>query len=178
VANSHSVITFLLLHFTSSLYFLDTSRHCISINFNDSPESWLIVIIWHVSCMLILVKRILVVEDNDLIVYSIKKTLNHYHADVCVACDGADAVHKISSHCYDLCLIDIHLPDINGLEILKQIKTFSPSTKIAVMTTPPIGPDAKIFIETEAINIIEKPYNLPEMKLLLNGLLEDKSLSL
>jgi CheY-like chemotaxis protein len=125
------------------------------------------------SCKLILVKSILVVDNNDLIVYSIRKTLTHYQANVCVVSDGPDAVHKIASHFYDLCLIDIHLPDINGLEILKQIKTFSPSTKIAVMTTPPIGHDAKKFIETEAINIIEKPYNLSEMKLLLNGLLED-----
>jgi DNA-binding NtrC family response regulator len=130
------------------------------------------------SCKLTLVKSILVVDNNDLIVYSIMKTLTHYQADVCVASNGPDAVLKISSHAYDLCLIDIHLPDINGVDILKQIKTFSPSTRIAVMTTPPIGNDARKFIETEAINIIEKPYNLSEMKTLLNGLLGDKSPSL
>jgi CheY-like chemotaxis protein len=120
------------------------------------------------------VKRILVIDDNELIVYSLRKTFSHCHAEVCVACDDHDILDKISSHSYDLCLIDIQLPDVDGVTIMKHIKNFSPSTKIAVMSVPPISADSKTFVKTEEIPMIAKPFSLSEMKTLLHGLLDEK----
>jgi len=120
-------------------------------------------------------KKILVVDDNDLILYSFMKTFSRYPAEISIARNGTDALRKISSDLYDLCLVDTPLVDIDGMDVMKRIKTISPSTKIAVMTALPMSDDSREFVERESIHSISKPFDLAEMKGLINNLLEDAS---
>ncbi len=120
-------------------------------------------------------KKILVVDDNDLILYSFMKTFSRYPAEISIARSGTDALHKISSDLYDLCLLDTPLSDIDSIDVMKRIKTVSPATKIAIMTASPMSDDSREFVERESIHSISKPFDLAEMKVLIKDLLKDAS---
>ena len=120
----------------------------------------------------IMKKKLLIIDDNELIQHSLKKVFCHYPVEVSSAINGNDAIADISSRFYDFCLLDIHLPDVSGLEIIKQLRSLSPSTKIAVMTTPSINDSSSGFLQTGANYFIEKPFDLSEMKVLAKMLLE------
>ena len=123
-------------------------------------------------------KKILVVDDNDLMLYSFVKTFCRYPAEISIARNGIDALLKISSDLYDLCLLDTPLSDIDGIDVMKRIKTLSPATKIAFITASPMSDDSRDFVEKESIHSISKPFELAEMKVMIKNLLEDASPSL
>ncbi len=64
-------------------------------------------------------KKILIVDDEFLINYSLSATFQAKDTEVTTAADGATALKAISENHFDLCFLDIHLPDISGLEIMK-----------------------------------------------------------
>lgn len=125
---------------------------------------------WYECCFNILVKKVLIIDDNELILHSLKRVFCHYPVEVSLAVKGSDAMTEIFSHFYDLCMLDICLPDISGIEVIKQLRLLSPATKIAIMTAPPISDDSKGFVLMEANYFIEKPFNLSEIKTLAHML--------
>ena len=78
--------------------------------------------------------RILVVEDevnlNDIIVKKLK--LEHYGVDSCF--DGEEALDYIFSVEYDVILLDIMLPKLNGFEVLKKIRSRNIKTPVLLLT--------------------------------------------
>ena len=79
-------------------------------------------------------KNILVVDDNELILFGLAKALRHDDYEVATAATGAAALEKLGSCKYDLCLLDVQLPDFNGLELLTFIKDMCPATKVIIMS--------------------------------------------
>ena len=120
-------------------------------------------------------KKVLIVDDSDLIRQSLKRVFNHYPVEVSLASSGADAMTEIYSHFFDLCLLEVCLPDISGIDVMRRIRSVSPSTRIAIMTAPPISDDSGGFVLSDANYFIEKPFDLSEIKSLAN-LLFDGSL--
>lgn len=116
----------------------------------------------------------MIIDDNELIQHSLKKVFCHYPVEVSHAVNGNDAMAEIISHFYDLCMLDICLPDISGIEVIKRLRSLSPSTKIAIMTAPPISVDTTGFLLMEANYFIEKPFDLSEIKTLANMLIGEE----
>ncbi len=116
-------------------------------------------------------KNILVVDDNELIQYSLTKTITHYPAQISVVSNGIDAMAKICSKYFDACFLELQLPDISGLEVMKRIREVSPDTKIAVMTAPPINENLRGFVEREANHLVIKPFDLAEIRMLITSML-------
>ncbi len=77
--------------------------------------------------------KILLVDDKELILYSLSKTLRHGGADVITVTNGKDALREIQGSCYDICFLDVQLPDANGLELMKTFRELSPKTIIIIM---------------------------------------------
>lgn len=80
--------------------------------------------------------RVLVVDDNESVRRSIRQVL-HSQADievVCEAIDGTDAVHKIREHLPDVVLLDITMPNMNGLELADILKREFPSVRVVIVT--------------------------------------------
>ncbi|MFV0313926.1 MAG: response regulator, partial [Anaerotignum sp.] len=69
--------------------------------------------------------RILVVEDEEAISNFIETTLKSNDFGVLSAKRGQEALSMIASHCPDLILLDLGLPDLDGISILKQLRTWS-----------------------------------------------------
>ena len=70
-------------------------------------------------------ERILVVEDEKSISHFISTVLNNNGYETMQARSGSEAQSIISSHCPDLIILDLGLPDMDGLDILKQLRSWS-----------------------------------------------------
>ena len=73
-------------------------------------------------------QKILLVDDEALILYSLSKTLRHCGSEVTTVTNGTDALSEIQRNSYDICFLDVQLPDANGLDLMKTIRNDSPST--------------------------------------------------
>ena len=69
--------------------------------------------------------KVLVVEDEQNISNFISTVLTANDFDVLVAQTGAEAVSMITSHCPDLIILDLGLPDMDGINILKEVRSWS-----------------------------------------------------
>lgn len=79
--------------------------------------------------------RVLVVDDNIIDRRFIKYTLlNHLNICADTAKDGLDALNKIKRETYDLVITDIVMPKIEGIELINNIQSISPTTKIIAMS--------------------------------------------
>lgn len=77
--------------------------------------------------------KILIVEDDSLILRLYEKAFSFEKYEVATAADGAEALTKVKSFKPDLILLDIMMPKVNGLEVLKKLKADSATKKIPVV---------------------------------------------
>ena len=69
-------------------------------------------------------KRILVIDDEALVIESLRNLLKKKGYDVSIAKNGAEALQRIEEGDFDLIVSDIRMPDINGIEIVKKIREY------------------------------------------------------
>lgn len=74
-------------------------------------------------------KKILIAEDSSVILNLTKKILMQQHYEIDAAKDGEEVLRKLETANYDLILMDINIPKIDGMECTKQIRALSDSTK-------------------------------------------------
>lgn len=107
--------------------------------------------------------RILVVEDEfnlaDMIAIKLRK--EKYNVDVSL--DGEDGLDNALSDVYDLVILDIMLPKINGIEILKEIRNNNIDTKVIMLTAKSSLDDKLIGFENGANDYITKPFHMEEL---------------
>ena len=117
-------------------------------------------------------KRILIVDDENLIRYSLSASLRQDDTYVKAVECGQDALDEMDHIFYDLCFLDVNLPDINGLEIMKYIKKSSPATKIIIMTGGVVDePEMLQSIQANANLLLPKPFDLDRIKLFVDRIL-------
>lgn len=122
-------------------------------------------------------KKILVVDKDQLVLYGLLKALRHEAYYVETAHTASMAVEKLISCPYDLCLLDMDLPDFNGVELMRIIKDICPKSKIVIMTANIIDcPDLSEYvneaIKNGACHFILKPFTLCEVTDTLDNLLK------
>ncbi len=121
--------------------------------------------------------RILVVDDEESIIYLLKTELEEISKfEVDTATNGSEAINLFQSKNYDIALLDIKMPRISGIEVLKLIKENSPSTQVIMLTNVV---DVKTAIETTrlgAYDFVSKPYETDELIATVNRALEHKQL--
>ena len=110
-------------------------------------------------------QSILVVDDNQLVLYGLAKALKYNSYAVQTASTGQKALRKLAYCPFDLCMLDIDLPDFNGLELMKMVKDFCPDTKIIIMTasnldSPEVSENINAAIANGACHFIAKPFDL------------------
>ena len=116
-------------------------------------------------------KKILIVDDEALILYSLSMMLDNNDREVTTVASGKAALEEINNHHYDLCLLDVHLPDMNGLDIMKIIKVVSPTTKIIIMTASEIAYTKMQLIRENAHYFMPKPFDLFQVNARVDNLL-------
>ena len=108
-------------------------------------------------------KRILVVDDEKSIVKGIKYGLVQDDYDVDVAYDGKEALDHAKANEYDLIVLDVMLPKIDGLSVCQQIREFS-NVPVIMLTAKGEDMDKILGLEYGADDYMTKPFNILELK--------------
>ncbi len=108
-------------------------------------------------------KKVLVVDDEKLIVKGVRFSLEQDGMEVDCAYDGEEALEKIQSKEYDIILLDIMLPKMNGFEVCQQVREFS-DVPIVMLTAKGDDMDKILGLEYGADDYITKPFNILEVK--------------
>ncbi|MCQ2500198.1 MAG: response regulator transcription factor [Lachnospiraceae bacterium] len=108
-------------------------------------------------------KKVLVVDDEKLIVKGLRFSLEQEGMEVDCAYDGEAALNMIREKDYDMVLLDIMLPKMNGLEVCQQVREFS-QVPIIMLTAKGEDMDKILGLEYGADDYITKPFNILEVK--------------
>lgn len=119
-------------------------------------------------------KRVLVVDDEKLIVKGIRFSLEQEGMEVSCAYDGEEALNMAKENEYDIILLDIMLPKMNGLEVCQQIREFS-SVPIVMLTAKGEDMDKILGLEYGADDYITKPFNILEVKARIKAIMRRAS---
>ena len=106
--------------------------------------------------------RIMIVEDEKSIAGFIRAILNSNGYDAMVAQSGGEALTMISSHCPDLVILDLGLPDMDGTEIITKVRSWT-QLPIIVVSARGNEQDKVSALETGADDYITKPFGAAEL---------------
>ncbi len=122
-------------------------------------------------------KRILVIEDDNLMNRTIEFQLKKDGYEVDTALDGKSGIAKGEANEYDLIILDIMLPYLNGLEILAKIKQNDQKKNIPVIIISATGLEDTVLegFKLGANDFITKPFILPEFSIRVRRLLMVKN---
>ena len=121
--------------------------------------------------------HILIVDDEESITYLLKTEFeDHPEFIVDIALNGADAINFIQAHIYDVVLLDVKMPRVSGIEVLKFVNDHSPTTQVIMLTNIT---DVKTAIETVklgAYDYVSKPYDTDQLMATVRRALEHRQL--
>jgi DNA-binding NtrC family response regulator len=78
--------------------------------------------------------RLLIVDDEEQFVEALSERLSMRDYDVTTALTGEDAIKKITSYNFDVVILDVRLPGVDGTEVLRTIKNLKPLTEVIMLT--------------------------------------------
>ena len=119
-------------------------------------------------------KKVLVVDDEKLIVKGIRFSFEQDNMEVECAYDGEEALEMAKNNEYDIILLDLMLPKLNGLEVCQQIREFS-QVPIIMLTAKGEDMDKILGLEYGADDYITKPFNILEVKARIKAIIRRTS---
>ncbi len=108
-------------------------------------------------------KKVLVVDDEKLIVKGIRFSLEQEGMEVTTAFDGEEALQLMKENEFDIVLLDIMLPKLDGMQVCQQIREFS-NVPVIMLTAKSDDLDKIMGLEYGADDYITKPFNILEVK--------------
>ena len=119
-------------------------------------------------------KKVLVVDDEKLIVKGIRFSLEQDGMEVDCAYDGEEAFNLAKENQYDMILLDIMLPKMDGFEVCQAIREFS-DVPIIMLTAKGDDMDKILGLEYGADDYITKPFNILEVKARIKAIMRRTS---
>ena len=118
--------------------------------------------------------RLLIVEDEKKICDLVAKSLYDagYEVDTCY--DGKEALDCILTEAYDLIVLDLNLPGMDGMEILKELRQFNEETKVLILSARGQIADKVEGLDAGANDYMEKPFHLQELEARIRSLTRRK----
>ncbi len=117
--------------------------------------------------------RILVVDDEDDLRLLLGDALKAHGYEITCAADGEEAVALLGKQDFDLTLLDIQMPLMNGLQVLKYIRMHSPRTRAIMLTGYADLSNAMEAKEFGASDFIGKPYVLEDILTTIGRILHE-----
>ncbi|EFU76602.1 response regulator receiver domain / transcriptional regulatory protein, C-terminal domain multi-domain protein [Lachnoanaerobaculum saburreum F0468] len=121
-----------------------------------------------------MMNKALVVDDEKLIVKGIKFSLEQDDYEVDVAYDGKEALKMAKEKEYDIVLLDVMLPEMDGMEVCQAIREFS-EMPIIMLTAKGTDMDKILGLEYGADDYITKPFNILEVKARIKAIIRRNS---
>lgn len=108
-------------------------------------------------------KMIMVVDDEDLYRKAVKLHLSKSFRHVTVVPSGEEALVMSQQASYDLVILDIHLPGVNGWAVLDELKSYAPGTKVIIATSDEREKERCRARNRGAFDVLEKPFSLDQL---------------
>ena len=121
--------------------------------------------------------KILVAEDEESLRFVLKKALEGEGYWVQTAASGSGARQSLTDSSFDVALVDIKLPDIDGLTVLKEIKDRGVETAMIIMTAQNTMRNAIGAMKSGAFDYITKPFDLEEVLVLVKRAVDSRKLT-
>lgn len=109
-------------------------------------------------------KKVLVVDDDQLVCWALEKEFAGMGLSTHVVENGADALAELRRQPYDIVFLDIHLPDGNGIDLLREIDKISPNAIVIVMSGDASDTNRQRAFNGGAVQFLEKPFDLSEVR--------------
>ena len=115
--------------------------------------------------------KVLIVEDDPVLADGLTRTLRQ--ADFVVDClhDGKQADHVLSAQKYDLVILDLGLPKLDGLEVLKRMRRRDSAMPVLILTARVALADRVKGLDLGADDYLTKPFDLPELEARVRALI-------
>lgn len=107
--------------------------------------------------------RILIIEDDDRIAKPLAEDLKHQHHAVDIACDGIEGWEYAQAGNYDLILLDLMLPRLDGITLCKRLRASNYNAFILMLTARDTTPNKIIGLDAGADDYLVKPFDLEEL---------------
>lgn len=114
--------------------------------------------------------KVLVVDDEKFIVKGIKFSLEQDSMEVDAAYDGEEALQMIKEKEYDIVILDVMLPKLDGVQVCQQVREFS-TVPILMLTAKGEDMDKILGLEYGADDYMTKPFNILELKARMKAIL-------
>src|SRR5512139_3094109 len=124
---------------------------------------------------------ILLVEDEENLQEALKLNLELEGYEISIASDGAEALRKVEQEYFDLLILDIMLPEIDGISVCETIRLKNTTLPILMLSARSSSADRVLGLKKGADDYLTKPFNLEELLLRIEKLirknkqLQDKS---
>jgi len=120
-------------------------------------------------------KKILIIEDDPATLAGLEETLKEEHFEVTGVLSGSLGYEKATTDKFDLIILDLILPDVNGLEICKNIRNKGVGILILMLTSRKEEMDKVLGLELGADDYVTKPFSLKELVARVKALLRRQS---
>lgn len=120
--------------------------------------------------------RILYVEDDEALAFLTVDQLQNHGFDVEHYRDGKSALQAFSNADFDLCILDVMLPNLDGFALTEKIRSIDPQIPILLLTAKSLKEDRIQGFKTGADDYILKPYSMEELVLRIQVFLKRKSI--
>jgi DNA-binding NtrC family response regulator len=107
--------------------------------------------------------RVLVIDDDQIVLDSISQILTDENYDVDVTLKGGEGLERAIREDYDLVLTDIRMPDMGGIQVLRDIRHKRPALPVVMITGYATAPSAEMAMKLGAADFIEKPFEPEEL---------------
>lgn len=119
--------------------------------------------------------KLLVVDDDKLICWALAKEFANLALPARFVGNARDALAELRSGSYSLILLDINLPDGNGIELLDEISRLSPITSVIILSADASDENRRRAISGGAVQFIEKPFDISDIHRVLRSMTGDYS---
>jgi DNA-binding response OmpR family regulator len=122
------------------------------------------------------IKKVMIVDDEETLTWSMSKSLSKDRDkyQVLVANNGKEALGQLDREKIDLVISDIRMPDINGLDLLVEVKKKYPQTKVIIMTAYGSSDVQKEASRRGSLHYIEKPFEISDIRKMILDLVGRK----
>src|ERR1044071_9210391 len=115
---------------------------------------------------------ILLVEDEENLHEALKLNLELEGYSVSSAVDGAEALRSVEQEYFDLVILDVMLPEVDGITVAETIRVHNNQVPILILSAKNTSADRVLGLKKGADDYLTKPFNLEELKLRVQKLIE------
>jgi two-component system, NtrC family, response regulator AtoC len=117
-------------------------------------------------------KRILIVDDEKLVRWALTQKCAEFGFQSVEASTGEEALQMLQKEVVDAVLLDVHLPDLNGIQVLEKLKQAGETPSVIMITADPQLDEVKAALRLGAYDFVSKPVNFEELAVTLQNALE------